>query len=384
MIVCYLAAICPQKYYYNIENEISIAAYQFNSLLLHGFASIDSIDVRCVVPFSLLRRLETNELGQMVEEGKIKYYIFDKTVVRAGYYKYVLETIKKIKEWERTDRVVIITDALGISVDIVSTIARMFCNSVTVGIVTDLPQYVINTDSLRGKLRCNLNLLLMKKFDKYILLTKQMEEQINKKHRPQCIVEGVCNFQTIGNGDSQGKYKKKVCMYAGSLHKEYGIDMLIQAFIRADVENSELHIYGNGNYSREVEDICKKYSNILYFGQRGHEEILKEEKKAWLLINPRPTTAEYTKYSFPSKTLEYMASGTPVLMTCLPGMPKDYKEHVYLFEDESIDGYAKKIKEVLLQEKGLEEKGTKAKDFILKTRNNKIQAERIVKELELL
>ena len=110
---------------------------------------------------------------------------------------------------------------------------------------------------------------------------------------------------------------------------------------------------------------------------------MQEERKATLLINPRPTNEEYTKYSFPSKTLEYMASGTPVLMTRLPGMPKDYEEYVYLFDEETVEGFANTLGEVLQSKSELQEKGKRAREFILTTRNNRGQALRIIHELGL-
>ena len=45
--------------------------------------------------------------------------------------------------------------------------------------------------------------------------------------------------------------------------------------------------------------------------------------------------------------MEYMASGTPLLTTKLPGMPEDYYPHVYFFEEESVQGYADALKKVL-------------------------------------
>ena len=52
-----------------------------------------------------------------------------------------------------------------------------------------------------------------------------------------------------------------------------------------------------------------------------NDEIVRLQCEATLLVNPRPSDKEFCKYSFPSKTIEYMASGTPVLMTKLPGVP---------------------------------------------------------------
>ena len=108
-------------------------------------------------------------------------------------------------------------------------------------------------------------------------------------------------------------------------------------------------------------------------------EIVEKEQEATLLVNPRPTGEEYVKYSFPSKTMEYMASGTPVLTTVLPGMPKEYHPHVYLLEDESAEGIAESLKEVLSNtEEALFRKGAEARRFVLEQKNNVIQARKIL------
>ncbi len=52
---------------------------------------------------------------------------------------------------------------------------------------------------------------------------------------------------------------------------------------------------------------------------------------------------------FLQKNIEYMASGTPLLTTKLPGMPKEYYPYVFLIENESVEGYAKALESVLAQ-----------------------------------
>lgn len=384
MIVCYLAAICPRKYFDRFEGEVSVAAYQFNNLLAQGFATLDRVEVKCLVPISLLNRMELSDLGQEVDEENVHYIMFNKDILDGGYGKFICEALKRIKEWKKRDDVVLVADALGVVADILSILAHRRYGVSTVGIITDLPQYVGNPQKWKEKLRYKLNLFLMRRFQSYVLLTEPMAEWVNRRHKPQCIVEGVCNRNDIQDVEiSYTKYEKMVCMYAGSLHKEYGIDLLIDAFLKANIEDSELHIYGKGNYSDEIEKICEKYENVYYWGQQSYDRILQEERKATLLINPRPTNEEYTKYSFPSKTLEYMASGTPVLMTRLPGMPKDYEEYVYLFDEETVEGFANTLGEVLQSKSELQEKGKRAREFILTTRNNREQALRIIHELGL-
>lgn len=384
MIVCYMAAICPKIYFEKFEGEVSVAAYQFNRLLAQGFASFENVQVKCPVPISLLKRMEINELGKNIEEEGIDYILYDKKIVEDGYSGFLSQTMKNIKQWIQYDKVVIVTDALGIVADIVSIMAHLKYGIETVGIVTDLPQYVGNPQRITEKARCFINLFFMRRFQKYVLLTESMSEWVNKKNKYQCIVEGICDWNSLQESTEEiSKYDNKVCMYAGSLHREYGIDMLIQGFLKAKVENSELHIYGKGNYAEEIENICRQHNNVVFYGQYAHDKILEEEKKVTLLVNPRPTNEKYTKYSFPSKTLEYMASGTPVLMTRLPGMPRDYEEYVYLFQNETVDGYAQTLREVLESKDKMMETGEKARKFILSTRNNRVQAKKIIDELKI-
>ena len=78
-----------------------------------------------------------------------------------------------------------------------------------------------------------------------------------------------------------------------------------------------------------------------------------------------------------------MASGTPLLTTKLPGMPQEYHQYVYLFEEESILGYADTLRKVLSQPADiLYEKGVLAKRFVLQKKNYVAQAQRVIELLE--
>ena len=83
--------------------------------------------------------------------------------------------------------------------------------------------------------------------------------------------------------------------------------------------------------------------------------------------------------------MEYMASGTPVLTTKLPGMPADHLPHVYLIEEETADGIAAALGDLLTRDPAeLHEKGTAAKAFILEEKNNIRQAAKLLGLLESL
>ena len=158
---------------------------------------------------------------------------------------------------------------------------------------------------------------------------------------------------------------------------------MVDGFVLANVPDSELHIYGNGPYVDELQKVTQEHPSVIYHGIAMNEEVVRAETEADLLINPRPTHEEFTKYSFPSKNMEYMASGTPLLTTRLPGMPAEYYPYVYLLEEESPQGIADALRQILSHsEEDLHRKGTAARDFILGTRNNVAQGQKILTMLE--
>ena len=123
--------------------------------------------------------------------------------------------------------------------------------------------------------------------------------------------------------------------------------------------------------------------NISYGVMLLSSEIVEKEQQASLLVNPRPTGEAYVKYSFPSKTMEYMASGTPVLTTVLPGMPEEYYPYVYFIREESAEGICKALRQVFSQEEDERfRKGCAAREFVLESRNNVSQGRKILEMLE--
>ena len=74
-----------------------------------------------------------------------------------------------------------------------------------------------------------------------------------------------------------------------------------------------------------------------------------------------------------------MLSGTPLLTTKLPGIPKEYFDYLYTFEEETIEGFAKKMQAILaLSPAELKTMGLNAQRFILEHKNNIIQTKRLI------
>ena len=106
---------------------------------------------------------------------------------------------------------------------------------------------------------------------------------------------------------------------------------------------------------------------------------MQKQREAWLLINPRKTDDLIAKVTFPSKTFEYMLSGTPVLTTRLNGYSDEYMDKLFFMETDSAEDIAKSI--ILIAQKEeyeLREITKRAHTFICETRVWKTQAKKIV------
>lgn len=276
----------------------------------------------------------------------------------------------------------IICDALSISICIGAQLATKLNGIRSVGILTDMPGMMVFGNGKKESIATKVNRWSLSLYTHYVFLTEAMNPVVNTKNRPYIIVEGLCDSSTTLAADCR-KDSPRIVMYAGSLHEKYGLKLLVDSFLSLKPENAKLVIYGSGPYEKDLRSICESNDNVEYRGLQPTEKILAAERTATLLINPRPTVEEFTKYSFPSKNMEYMASGTPLLTTRLPGIPADYAPYVYYFDGETQEAFSEKMDEVLsLPDEELRAKGHQTQAFVLQNKNNIAQSERILKLLQ--
>jgi len=248
-------------------------------------------------------------------------------------------------------------------------------------IVPDLPEYMSENKNKIYRLLKNIDKKIIFKslwaIDSYVLLSPYMVERLPIGNKPWMVMEGIYN--TNNNIPNVPKEPYKTILYTGNLGKRYGILDLLEAFKKIESPDYRLWFCGNGDGLSEIMKSQKTDQRIEYFGILPSDEALKLQKRATILVNPRHSHEEYTKYSFPSKTMEYLASGTPTLMNKLPCLPKEYEPYIYFFEDESVEGMKNKIIEVCEKsQEELNEFGKTAAEFIINKKNPYKQCEKIV------
>ena len=250
-----------------------------------------------------------------------------------------------------------------------------------ISLLADLPI----DDSVNTKGIKSLLLRLFQKYtkkaiqqmDKLIVLNKEAAIQF-APNIPYIVVEGAVDKSDI----FPFKYikpERKNIVFTGALQKYNGITEVVEAMKLLSETDIELDIYGKGEFEEYVKKADREYPHIHYFGVKSNEDIMRIQREAYLLINPRPSNDYIASVTFPSKMFEYMTSGTPVLATRLNGYTQEYVDNLYIIEDSAPQCIADTIKKVSELEDGeLRRKAENAYYMIVNYKNWAIQAQRII------
>lgn len=229
-----------------------------------------------------------------------------------------------------------------------------------------------------------LQIRSLKKYSAFIFLTQETNRELNPNNRPYIIMEGLVDPDVKPLGNLK-KNETRDILYAGGLDESYGLGYLCEAFSNIMDEDVRFVIYGDGPYKSKIEGYAAADCRIDYRGTAPNHVIVEAERKAMVLVNPRFTGAEYTFYSFPSKNMEYMVSGTPILTTKLAGIPDDYEPYIYTFDEETVEGYERTLRNVLNKSEGeLRAFGAAAQRYILDNKNATVQVKKVLKMVNTL
>ncbi len=353
---------------------LSQAAQKFNKLYVKGFC-LNDCDVD-VLQLDNNFTVDTEEYN-----GRKIRYLTDRTSGnvfkrKLSRYNFIKKTIKEYKKNEPNG--IVVLDALCPSIYAISKIAKKNKLKV-VSIVTDFRDDFAKPKKIISKIRKTIKI---KQFygqfrytDYLIILADAMIERIPHKIAKVSVFNGICDHDIKENIQKTEKFDKKVVLYTGEIRKMYGIHNLVEAFIGLERNDAELWLYGKGvKFYPDLQEMIKNNSNVKYMGVKPNADIVEAQKQATILVNPRLTEkyGDYIKYSFPSKNIEYMTSGTPIITTKLPAITKDYDEHLFYFEDESVEGMRRVLDSCLdMSSEEMKQKGSKAREFIFNKLDNK-------------
>lgn len=253
-------------------------------------------------------------------------------------------------------------------------------------ILPDLPQYMnlnakVSTLYKWGK-KIDVDKFerLNQQVDSFMLLTEAMKEKVDTRKKPCVVIEGVIekqDLETQKESQSNKVKEEKLIVYTGKLNEKFGAKLLVDAFMKLKNPNYRLALCGKGDAEQYIQGKCKEDGRILYLGQVSALVAREWVQKADVLVNPRQNNEEYTKYSFPSKNIEYLLSGNPVVGYMLYGMPNDYTKFMYIVEGNQDVDLARTIEAALYsEEEDRKEKYSSACKYL-----QKLTAEEVAKEL---
>lgn len=252
----------------------------------------------------------------------------------------------------------------------------------TVLICPDLPDMMDMTLSEK-KLKAFLKKLDMKRIDRlykkvdgYVLFAEPMKERVPVKGKPWTVIEGVASVDDL---DTAPVEKERFIMYAGTLHKNIGVENIIKSLDYIDDPSVTLKLYGTGELETYIKNAAAENPRIVYGGFVDRKTLFEQQKKALALVNARNPKDAYTRYSFPSKTFEYLYSGTPFVSTKLAGVSAEYDEHIWTLTDDSPKAIADQIQMLLACDaEKLMQKGAAARQFVLEEKTNVMQSKRLL------
>lgn len=254
-------------------------------------------------------------------------------------------------------------------------------------IVPDLPEFMNSNPSRLQALSYKMLNKYYTNIDGWILLSKYMADKLHILDKPWNVIEGIYNpLDTPEEQINDNPSNIFRIFYGGTLAKRYGVMTLVNAVATSSNRKLELVICGLGDATEDIVNLSLKDTRIKFLGSIPRSEVLKQIRAANLLVNPRNNESEFTKYSFPSKTMEYLSSGVPTLLYRLAGIPDEYYDYCFSLEKYGVNTLKTEIERIAnLPKSELEAMGKRAKTFILEKKNPEVQCEKlfsIMKQIE--
>jgi len=139
--------------------------------------------------------------------------------------------------------------------------------------------------------------------------------------------------------------RDKIIVYTGSITNLTEITEFALLFDKIGAKDIKLHIYGKGN-SSILNSIVKKNANIVLLGFVDQNILDKAMLDAWAFVNPRNSIEEIKQNTFPSKLLEYIAYGKPIISTPVLSLTSEFKDLLMLYNDNDILALTKILSEI--------------------------------------
>lgn len=364
MNIIYFTTAQEEKEYRSFMNiwkiSLNSSNQNFHNKLIRALAINNHVDVISVRPFSHSKTKVSKLKAETKEEGNICWHYLKRAGSKLTRILDVVPQSKKILSSLDTNNSIIITDTINTTlVRSVNKINKKYKLPV-IGVCTDSPSNISGTKRSYTMYLLNNT----QNFSGYIALTEGLNLLFNPNNKPSYIFEGLVEDRKF---DKSKEVMKPYFFFGGALMKRYGVFDLISAFKELNNNDLDLYICGHHGNKDEIKEAIKGNQNIKFLGLLPMNKVLEYEANSLACINPRPFSEDLDRFSIPSKTLEYLSMGRPVISVKNTILMDKFKKEIIWVDSSNKKDLLKGLEKVLsMTEVERENFGEDAKNRVLK------------------
>lgn len=202
------------------------------------------------------------------------------------------------------------------------------------------------SDSLLNRLQYRSQVRAAKSLDRLIAANSAIIEDFAPIARPLLIEGGVTEEFLETFSEVPFRRETTTVLFAGQLSSLNGVPLFLDAIRLLPDPMLRFVFAGRGEHEAAVREFSKSDPRFTCLGLVSHDEVLRLYRQADILVSLRRTDNKTNRYVFPSKTIECIATGRPLLTTRTGHMESVFGGVVVLLDDETPHSVATKISDI--------------------------------------
>jgi glycosyltransferase involved in cell wall biosynthesis len=203
-------------------------------------------------------------------------------------------------------------------------------------------------------------------------------------HTPRDL-DTTCRWIKLDGGLAPGweelpqvEVQQKKVVFTGTASLAGGIMLLVDSLRFVPDPDIRLTISGRGGLERELRQAARSDPRIAIAGFLDRQQWRSLVASAAVLVNPRLSDQPENRYNFPSKLIDYLATGRPVITTLSGDLEPEYLEVTIPLYEETPRALAALLQETLARPADkLADLGARGREFVLREKGWERQAKRV-------
>lgn len=167
-------------------------------------------------------------------------------------------------------------------------------------------------------------------------------------------------------------------VFAGQLSELNGVTLLLDALRLIENPDLRVTILGGGEFAHDVRKAVAKDSRLCYRGRVSHDEVLETYAEADLLVNLRRTHYRTHRYVFPSKVVECLSTGRPLLTTSTGHVDSEFGDFVFKLVSETPEALAQALTDLMaMAPEQRHAPARRARDYVLANKTWEAQCRKL-------